>query len=125
MRASESSKFTTVPVLSQQCAHIFDCFAGISSPQSCVETNCPHRWHNSPFVVIQITDGTHPQRGLTPAGNLLQPSKHSLEQAQVRVALGKRDPHLAHRHFNLSADLKQLKPNRIALGPRRSPKTGH
>ena len=66
-------------------------------------------------MVIQIPDGSHPQRGLTPAGNVLQPSKHSLEQAQVRVALGKRDPHLAHRHFNLGADLKQLEPNRIAL----------
>jgi hypothetical protein len=90
------------------------------SAQACAlsieRTNGPHRWHNYPYVVIQITDGISPQRGLTAAGNLLQSSKHSLEQAQVRVALGKRDPHLAHRHFNLGADLEQLEPNGIALG---------
>jgi hypothetical protein len=53
MRASEGSKLTTV-LFFPSSARIFSIvFAGIFIPQSCVETNCPHRWHNYLFVGIQ------------------------------------------------------------------------
>jgi hypothetical protein len=129
MRASERSKLTTV-MMFLSGPHVFEIALGDHQHTE----PCPDHSTDKGLASLaqlslrgdSITDGTNPQQSLTPAGNLLQPSKYFLEQAQVRVALGKRDPHLAHRHFNLGTDLEQPEPNRIALslsqlGPLKSP----
>ncbi len=103
-------------------------FVAVSSDPSTGTSIVRDRRRSYPLLSDASPDFSQPERCLTAAGDLLKARKHLLEQAQVRIALGKRDPHLAHGDFNLGADLEQLEPNRIALrlgqlGPFKSPTT--